>query len=840
MWGEDKTMSDLLGTTAYNRPHKSGIHYSAKGYDEFRADLSARLEQKEFVLRKDDFLNAFVDLTAYMGEVLITYQNAYAQEIYLETAQLRESLFNFALMVDYSIDPGAAAAGTIIIYAKPDKSGTINKGFQISGKEEGADKKVFFETDKELKVHVDYNDFTLTPGERYNLLVISDNILVKDKLIVKPGSYLYFDSTPSHLFAQVQSSSVDEDKKTTSITWDNSTAYSTVTDSETVGNGDWGFINAEAKDLLKLQASADNIMWLDEKIENISASDPVILKSNGGTDYYGIVTGITFEMATVKTGEIQWISENPAGAGETFVYSYTIKVEESGTSVDKTFYALKKDITESREVTKLEVNWIGPSTPSAYNTTTVLEKSPNHTVYAGISKKLDIETKEKNSAYMNGLQTLNVSGDFSGMEKYRTLILHEKIDGVNETEEVCVREITYNDGKKTSYIDLRSSISRQFTKYGVKIWGNVAAVTQGKSIPDTVLGSGRGDESYQSFELPQSPLTFERSGSEGIKAALEIWVHDLLWEQKENFLYSGPEDHHYVIETDYEGKSRVIFGNGINGSRLPTGKDNVTAQFQIGQGTGGNVSDKILKKPTSKPAFLKEAFNTGKTSGGSDADTEEELREKIPVEHLTFDRAVSLSDYSDLALAYSGVGKAKAGWRWINNRQVVYLAVAGEEGQDPTGILEDLRADLDAKRDINQPLIVAPVTLVPVTIIMEAVALEDFDKDLLKNSIIKVLGTGKNDDGALQFFAFERLDMGVSIHKKDIYGVVTKVTGVKGIKSLSIRRSTACTESGYMIPSLCSEDVWINNWELASLDKTALDIQILKPPAGKICETLGI
>jgi hypothetical protein len=70
---------------------------------------------------------------------------------------------------------------------------------------------------------------------------------------------------------------------------------------------------------------------------------------------------------------------------------------------------------------------------------------------------------------------------------------------------------------------------------------------------------------------------------------------------------------------------------------------------------------------------------------------------------------------------------------------------------------------------------------------------------------------------------------------------VEQINGVKGIKSLSVARSSAvCSDSGYQIPALCAEDVWIHNWELAALDQAHLDITILQPPVNKVCATLGI
>lgn len=830
-----------IGTTAYNRPHQGRIHYSGKGYDEFRRDFIRRLEENGFNYRDDDFINAFIDLTAYMGDVLMTYQNAYAQEIFLETAQLRESLFNFSMMIDYRIDPGAAAVGSLAVFAKPKKKGLLPMGFQVSGKEENAQKKVFFETDSKLNVDSRFNDFTLANDQRYNTVPVGSSLTVKGKLKVRPGAYLYFKTASGHRIVQVQGVAIDEENKKTTLSL--SLKFTNQPGSPNVGDGTWAVMNKGEIGLLKISGDPDSLVYLDGKFENMAVHDPIILKKKGVGDSYGIISEIVFEMKTIKTGVLRWISENPAGTGETLLYSYKIKVMESGTPKEKTFYALEKDITETRELTRLKVSWLecpGEGTVPASYTPSPLEKSKDHAIYAGLEKGLSVYTKEPNTlTSLNGENRLVTDGDFTALEKYRPLVLHEKIGGRGENEQVLVKAVTYDSVTDQSHVELKSAISGSFTKYGVKIWGNVVPITQGKTIQNTVLGSGRGEVSYQSLDIPQAPLTHERRGREGITGAVDLRVDDLPWKRKKGFLYSKPEDRHFIIETDYAGKSRVVFGDGLNGSRLPSGKDNVKAVFSIGQGSDGNVSARVLKKPTSKPPFLKEVFNFKKTAGGSDPDRESELLDKIPVEHLTFDRAVSLSDYEDLALAYEGIGKAKAGWRWIKGRKTVYLSVTGEKGEDPSPILQDLRDHLDARRDVNQSLIIAPVSDVPVGITMEVVVLPDFDPDRVKDKILRAIGEDTHPDGSPAFFNFNRLRIGMSVHLKDIYRLVQRIAGVKRVGRLDLYRTLPCTDSETYVPAFCSDDIWIHNWELVSLDDTALDITMLQPPVNKICDHTG-
>jgi hypothetical protein len=831
---------DSIGTTACNRPHQPFITYSAKGYEEYKAGLMQRLEANGFVLRDDDFIRAFVDLTAYLGEVLMTYQNAYSQEIYLETGQLRESLFNFAGMVDYRVDPGASATGTLVILAQPDKSGLLPQGFQVSGKEENAKKAVFFETAADLAVSALYNDFVLAESERYNRIEINSSqtsLTVLAKIVIRPGDYIYFHSTAGDFFTQVQGAAIDEKKGITTVSWAGSASYQTIAGAFQAGSGLWGLLNSEARGLLGLST---NTLYLDGKYEGIAVGDPLILKKKDASGYHAVVTKIESEVVKIKAGVVRWISQDAANSAndETELYNYTIQVQENGSSVLKPFYALEKIVSEVKEVTKLTLNWLGNSKPDDYSPA-LKEKSPDHLVYAGISKRLLVEEQTENQGLLNGAQMLLIDGDMSAMELDRLLILREDLAAGRTMETVHVKDVVYDSNTKQSYITLSKAVNNSFSKCGMRIWGNAVQVTEGKSVAATVLGSGQGERLNQCFALPQSPLTYTRAKG-SIKPAITLTVDDLIWGQKDDFLDSGPMDRHFIVETGYDGQSLVVCGDGVSGARVPTGRDNVQAKFRIGLGQEGNVSAGVLKKPTLKPPFVKEVFNSGETGGGSDPVSETDLRARIPLEHLTFDRAVSLNDYADLALAYPGIGKARAGWRWLSNRQVVCLSVTGQGGKDPAILLDDLRAYLNARRDTNQPMRVEKVRIAPVAITIEAIIASGYDPDQVKASIIRTLGTGVNADGSMQFFNFDRLEIGLSIHQKDIHRLITNIPGVNYIGHLELGRTDTCPDSmGYMTPAYCSQDIWINNWELAALDSANLDVTVTSVPVNKVCKRLG-
>jgi len=838
-------MGNETSTTAYNRPHKPAIHYSAKGYDEYRAELMKRLGEKGFAVKEgeQDFLNAFVDLTAYLGDVLMTYQNAYAQEIYRETAQLRESLFGLASMVDYRIHPGSAAMGTLVIMAKPGKAGLLSKGFQVSGKEEQAKEAVVFETDAALQVDAAFNDFTLAESERFDDVMIDTSaaevtISLQEKITVIPGQYIYcseIDSPQSHYFAQVQACSVNEGKGTTDITC--TKLYSSFTGAFNAEAGAWSLIPSRSKGVFTMMNGQNKTaeIWLDDKYEDLAVESPIIIQDKTRTAY-GTITDVLFKKIYFKAASTSRISDkSDLGNNEELFSTYTV----SSGGIAKTYYVFRIIHRELREVCKLTVAWEGDYLPDNYGDdpgeeANAAEKSPEHLLFAGIQTPLHADIKQMSKDKLKSRSVLAVKGDFSAMdkEKYRTLLLHEDDrEGKTLIEEVSVHSVIY-DGANTSTITLRKPIVNDFTVYGVRIWGNVVKATQGMTVSETILGSGRGEEAYQAFDLPKAPLTFVMNAKEGLQGAIDLTVNGLPWGQKNDLMNSPAGDRDYAIETDYAAKSRVI------GSRLPTGRDNVVAKFRIGQGTNGNISAGLLKKPASKPPFLDGVFNPEKTWGGTDPDTEEQLRAKLPTQHITFDRAVSLQDYADLALSCPGISKAKSGWRWMHNRQYVVVAVAGGgKGNVSLDALNVLCEFLNARRDPNQPLIVKQVDIVSLELTGSVVVSPGHDKDKVKDAIHAALGPGENEDGTPQFFNLDRLDIGMSIHKKDIYRVLENIPGVKLVESLGMTRSAS--SEGFLKPSFCPGDIWINNWELPQLDAGKCTIEVSERPAGSLCEKAG-
>ena len=119
---------------------------------------------------------------------------------------------------------------------------------------------------------------------------------------------------------------------------------------------------------------------------------------------------------------------------------------------------------------------------------------------------------------------------------------------------------------------------------------NAVLATHGETVLE-ILGSGDATNSALEFQLKQSPLTYTSAATtNGTQSTLQVRVNQLLWNEVPNFLDSAASDRAYVTRPNYTGGPTVESGDGIKGSRTPTGQSNIVAQYRKGVGLAGMVA----------------------------------------------------------------------------------------------------------------------------------------------------------------------------------------------------------------------------------------------------------
>ncbi|QSQ22773.1 baseplate J/gp47 family protein [Pyxidicoccus parkwayensis] len=351
--------------------------------------------------------------------------------------------------------------------------------------------------------------------------------------------------------------------------------------------------------------------------------------------------------------------------------------------------------------------------------------------------------------------------------------------------------VTRVQGTGEGFVALVDPLPAGSTVDNLVLHANVVLAGHGEKKPEQVLGSGDATRTSQAFVLRERGISFiaDATRASGVRADLEVKVAGRVWNAVESLRESGPTDPHYTVRLVRDGELAVVFGDGRNGRRLPTGANNVRVTFRAGSGLGGNLASGSLAKP-SRPHPLVEAVEQPlPASGGNDMEDVEALRRTAPATVLTLQRAVSTEDFASLAMGHSSVWQARAmlkrnpGSRQELVEVVVVPADGGELGPLKQSLADFLRAhalpgvDVSLSRYLSEP-----VTL---DVEME-VDTRAFNPDAVVQAVRSAL---------LDALSLRRRGLGQALYLSDVYKVVEAVTGVE---------SSICVLAG--VPGLQRKD----------------------------------
>ncbi|HMG04797.1 MAG TPA: baseplate J/gp47 family protein, partial [Chthoniobacterales bacterium] len=277
--------------------------------------------------------------------------------------------------------------------------------------------------------------------------------------------------------------------------------------------------------------------------------------------------------------------------------------------------------------------------------------------------------------------------------------------GVIRQELLALSEIIHFDGRTTILFQEQSAGAGLLCSYlrkTVKINANVARATHGETKRE-VLGSGDAAQAFQKFALKQAPLTYVSAPTPtGLASTLQLRVNDVLWDESPTLYRVPPSERTFVTRRTDDQKTTAQFGDGVTGSRLPSGVENVTATYRVGLGLGGMVNAKQISLLLTRSLGLKEVVNPLPTSGAADAETRDEARENAPFTVLTLDRIVSMQDFEDYARAYPGIGKARPPALGQGEHKIVHITIAGADGgpiSTVSALYKNLRLSMENVRD---------------------------------------------------------------------------------------------------------------------------------------------
>lgn len=357
-----------------------------------------------------------------------------------------------------------------------------------------------------------------------------------------------------------------------------------------------------------------------------------------------------------------------------------------------------------------------------------------------------------------------------------------------QEDEVAAELVTLKEAKVENGLTklvFSKPLAHAYERTTLEILGNVAPANHGETVNE-ILGSGDASQPHQRFTLKQKPLTYvSATNPRGAESTLDVRVNDVLWKEVPTLYGRGSRDRVYTTDMDDEGKVSVLFGDGVNGARLPTGQNNVRATYRKGIGLGGQVAADQISLLMSRPLGVQSVVNPIPATGAADPESRDDARGNAPVTVLTLDRVVSLRDYEDFARSFAGVAKALATWSWDGARRRVCITVAGPAGatiEEGGTLHNNLVSALRAAGDPFVGFAIKSFRSVAFLLKIKVKVLSDYLPEKVLPQVEQGLRTA---------FGFAARALGQPVHLSEVIAIVEQVTGVEAVDVDRLYRESA-------------------------------------------------
>ncbi|HEU5258823.1 MAG TPA: hypothetical protein VFU28_22700, partial [Vicinamibacterales bacterium] len=164
---------------------------------------------------------------------------------------------------------------------------------------------------------------------------------------------------------------------------------------------------------------------------------------------------------------------------------------------------------------------------------------------------------------------------------------------------------------------------------------NIIAIKSFASTADATLSAA----ALMQFDPNKAVPEISLSGT--TEASTETWTC------AQDLLESGESDLVFVVEVESDGTATLRFGDNTNG-RTPETGTHFIATYRVGNGSAGNVGADTLTFHEGDPRIDK-CRNPLPAVGGTDPETNEQIRRRAPQAFLTQQRAVTMDDYAHVA-----------------------------------------------------------------------------------------------------------------------------------------------------------------------------------------------
>lgn len=367
------------------------------------------------------------------------------------------------------------------------------------------------------------------------------------------------------------------------------------------------------------------------------------------------------------------------------------------------------------------------------------------------------------------------------------------------------------DGIYTKLTFAEKSLKNSYKLDTVKLNANVARAVHGET-KEEVLGSGNQAKELQQFTLKGIPLSYVAASTpSGTASTLEVRVDGVLWNEVPTMYALHPSDQAYLVRREDDGTTRIIFGDGVRGARLPSGIENIKAKYRVGSGSPGLVREGQISLLMDRPLGVRGVTNPVATSGADNPETLNDARQNATLNVLTMERIVSLKDVEKFALAFSGIGKALARWAWDGEKRIIRLTAAasitGEVIEEDSDLIDAINLYKDPSIQVEIEPFVRKLFNVEASILLSENRLsEDVFSDIRH--------------ALLDRFSFQSMNFNEPVTLSQLISVIQSIKGVGAVridKLYTITNNAEAEPNQGKINSVIPENIERKDGELASL-----------------------
>jgi predicted phage baseplate assembly protein len=813
--------------TISNRPGLPQIDYRIGAYAELRERMLHLLNQDPALSAwthrgADDPGIALLEGTAVVGDILTFYQQLYANERYLRTAQWRESVAELVRLLGYRLTPGVGGEASFALAVKGTEPVVVPKGFGLKADLEGGSKPAEFESTQELTAYPQLSVFSLyrprqTPSATNGTQIFKvqaagipeglefaegDRVLLGDP---EPGM-----SDPARIenaqILTVESSWQAFDtlhvKFTTPLKWSGSIytlkAYKLGESYRHFGH------NAPIKTVTPSGSSytTTSTNYIRSVNGNTTVPDPNLGAKQMPLD------------AEVKNFSV----------GAHVIVQTRLRPSANATSATRYTLVRKIDEVESGSYTWGMVS--GASTMLRLDTKLTTDGNTHadirsFTFHEVIGEPFRLRAQEQPTSASSG-NYLDYYGTDAQAQALlgRDLLLTGPADAVRNAAVTEVQSLDASSAERNLFRRLTLDQSLSYADFPidtpiVTVYGNLVPATQGKTQKEVVLGSGDKRQRFQTFPLPAAPLTYllDETQTPSQVPELTVYVEGIAWTQVDSFFNCGPDDPVYIVRQDEDEKSYVQFGDNKTGRTLPSGLNNVTAIFRVGNAANGVLKDGATPSISGKLRNFDKLYLPGAVTIGSAAEDGENARVAAPGKMQSLGRMVSLADVEAEALALPHVLKVRAAWSAPEGFPLVRLTVLTQSGAaaDLDAVRESMRTYNRCRGPARYPIEVVQGVRQYVYLHIEAgfeAARREAD---VASAIKRALGLtgeeGNGIDGEEGLFGLRSRQFGQNAHKSQIIAAAQNAPGVtwvalKGAKNLNLGSPPETDPLALTLPSI--------------------------------------